>query len=237
MHTSELKYCDEKTPLLRQPRREHQVVPMKRAHMARGADGVHRAFTYDSLMVYFASVDTAPFREARQKAGYYIMFDGAIRQGRMLTVDEGRAVMKYGGPGDGKPPRLHRFLTWVLDQFDTPELVKRKTEFMGKVVAMVTDALGEKVADMYEIQAIATAPEAQERGYGTALVTTVTDMGDAQGRDVWLITTDAYPFYESLGFSTIRSDLVGADNSAWDGAPITIRLVSLSCRWKTCDVS
>ena len=108
---------------------------------------------------------------------------------------------------------------------------------------MVKDAFGEKVKDMYEVQALATAPEAQGRGYGSALVRTVTDMvgeqsasqltllsmfqGDADGHDVWLITSDAYGFYETLGFSVIGYTAVGTDNPKWKGKPVGVRIVGL----------
>ncbi|KAI0335569.1 hypothetical protein GY45DRAFT_1316922 [Cubamyces sp. BRFM 1775] len=85
---------------------------------------------------------------------------------------------------------------------------------------MAKDAFGEKVEDMYEVQILATAPEAQGQGYGSALVTAITDKGDADGHDVWLLTSDAYQFYESLGFSIVRSDVVGADNPRWKGGPV-----------------
>lgn len=49
---------------------------------------------------------------------------------------------------------------------------------------------------------------------------------DADSRDVWLVTTDAYVFYEFLGFATVRSFIVGNDNPAWVKAPITVRVVS-----------
>ena len=35
---------------------------------------------------------------------------------------------------------------------------------------LVEDAFGDKAAEMYEIQALATDPAAQGRGYGSALV-------------------------------------------------------------------
>lgn len=38
------------------------------------------------------------------------------------------------------------------------------------------DAFGARAAEMYEIQGLATAPKAQGRGYGKALVKTITDM-------------------------------------------------------------
>ena len=49
---------------------------------------------------------------------------------------------------------------------------------------------------------------------------------DSDGRDVWLLTTDAVGFYEYLGFTKLVSDLVGNDNPAWGGEPIPIHIVS-----------
>ncbi|KAI0650642.1 hypothetical protein C8Q79DRAFT_397261 [Trametes meyenii] len=203
-----------------------EVVPMQYKDFRRGADTFHRAFLNDSLMKYFAAVDTAPFREARRKAGYYLMFKSGTRQRRMLTVNNGAAIMHYRGPGDViDQSRWERLVLGILDKFQTKELKNRLKEYDQKGRAMVQDAFGEKVAGMYEVQAIATAPEAQGRGYGSALITTVTDLGDTEGRDVWLYTVDAYPFYEYLGFSIIRTALMGVDNPTWNSAPITIRLM------------
>lgn len=97
---------------------------------------------------------------------------------------------------------------------------------------------------MYEIQGLATAPAAQGRGYGKALVKTITDMvrpslqswvrdllnsllqADAEGRDVWVITSDARPFYELQEFSVVRTAFIGANNPAWDRAPVVVSIVS-----------
>ncbi len=49
---------------------------------------------------------------------------------------------------------------------------------------------------------------------------------DADSRDVWLVTTGAYPFYEMLGFSIVRSFVVGNDNPTWVKEPVTVRVVS-----------
>ncbi|KAI9059115.1 hypothetical protein FKP32DRAFT_1552025, partial [Trametes sanguinea] len=103
--------------------------------------------------------------------------------------------------------------------------LQRKEEMREKVEAMVGDALGERAADMYEVQALASAPEAQGQGFGSALVTAVTDMGDADGHDVWLITADARPFYEFLGFEAVRTTTIGAENPNWDGRPVYLHLV------------
>ncbi|KAL1944249.1 hypothetical protein VTO73DRAFT_3434 [Trametes versicolor] len=228
----ETRSHDEKTPLLRQQRDERlkarkvEIVPMKRSDMARGANTIHTAFHTDSLMQYFDDADTAPFLERRAKFRYYLMFDAGIRQHRQLTVDAGAAVLKYQVPGGREDPWVHTYLTNVSRKlFDTRELTKRVTEFAEKTVAAVVDAFGEKLAEMYEIQSLGTNPEFQGQGFGSALVTAVTDMADADSRDVWLVTTDAYAFYEFLGFATVRSFIVGDANPTWAKAPITVRVM------------
>ncbi|KAI9000911.1 hypothetical protein BD414DRAFT_473072 [Trametes punicea] len=203
-----------------------EVVPMRRVDTLRGADTMYRAFTKDSLMLYFAAVDTAPFRSARIRANYCVLFDDAVRKNHMFTVNCGEAVLRYRIPGEPRGMgRWHTFLANLVSKFDTRELIKRKKEFVSKVGIMVKDAFGERVAEMYEIGVLGTAPEAQGRGYGSALVTKVTDMGDAEGRDVWVVTADAYSFYETLGFITIRTMTLGTEDPKWDGKPVMIYIM------------
>ncbi|KAH9899770.1 hypothetical protein C8Q73DRAFT_333730 [Cubamyces lactineus] len=222
---------DEATPLLSDFKglsylQKVEVAPMQHGDLVKATDTTHRAFLKESLMVYFSSADTRPFREARNKAQHYLLFDDAVHKKRMLTVNQGDALMRYATPGDPRGMgRWRTFLTALIDKLDNRELAKRKKEVGGKIEAMVEDAFGEKVKDMYEIQALATAPEAQGRGYGSALVKTITDMGDADGHDVWLITSDAYGFYEALGFSMIRYSAAGVDNPKWKGKPVGIRVM------------
>ncbi|KAI0638287.1 hypothetical protein C8Q77DRAFT_423097 [Trametes polyzona] len=186
---------------------QHEPVPMKFSHMPRGVDTIHRAFLKDSLMVYFTVVDTFPFQERRAKAKYYLMLDGAIRQNRVLTIDNGAACMRYQIPGGPRDPWIHLFLDSALHKLtDTPN---QRVREQG-----TGDGNG----------------RFRGESFGSKLVTAVTDMGDADGRDVWLITTDAYPFYEGLGFSTIRSALVGDKNPVWKGAPVVIRLMHRPAR-------
>ena len=49
---------------------------------------------------------------------------------------------------------------------------------------------------------------------------------DVEGRDTWLVTSDAWHFYETLGFVVARYGVLGADNPAWKGEPVAIRIVS-----------
>ncbi|RPD62150.1 hypothetical protein L227DRAFT_609997 [Lentinus tigrinus ALCF2SS1-6] len=130
-----------------------------------------------------------------------------------------------GVPGNNK---TGPFLPWILPLFraaEPAELQKRKTEFIEKVKAMIQDAFGEHVEDMLEVQGLATAPEKQGREYATALMKIVTDMADAQGRETFVITADAYGFYETLGFKVVRQELLGVDNPKWQGAPVTLYIM------------
>ncbi|KAI0832520.1 hypothetical protein BC628DRAFT_1310214 [Trametes gibbosa] len=223
-----------KTPLLPQGEQlgsdqPPAVVPMKRRDISRAADTIHNAYLHHDLITYFSSADTAPFRATRAKARYALAFDGGICQNRVLTVDGGMSALKYQVPRGRKDPWPHVFAEAVLRKLtDTRELVKRTREFADTTKALVVDAFGSTVADMYEIQGLGTAPEVQGRGYASALVTAVTDLADADGHDVWVVTTDAYTFYERLGFSVVRSATVGDANPAWEGAPIVVRIVRLT---------
>ncbi|EJF55769.1 hypothetical protein DICSQDRAFT_72947, partial [Dichomitus squalens LYAD-421 SS1] len=103
---------------------------------------------------------------------------------------------------------------------------QRSKEVRSAIDTLVKDNLGDRYADMIEITHLGTSPEKQGLGYGTALVKVVTDIADGQGLAVTLITTDAYRFYEFVGFELVAEKLVGVDNPTWDGAPVPIRLVS-----------
>nr|VWP00556.1 Non-canonical non-ribosomal peptide synthetase FUB8 (EC (Fusaric acid biosynthesis protein 8) [Ganoderma boninense] len=113
----------------------------------------------------------------------------------------------------------------ALGRLRPQECAKRWKEFGAKAQALVTEAFGEKVKDMYEIQALCTCPDAQGRGYASALVEYVLKQGDADGHDVWLLATDAYGFYEHFGFAVVRSGMIAVDNPAWDGEPITLYIM------------
>lgn len=130
-------------------------------------------------------------------------------------------------------------------------IIQRREEYGKLVGALSKEAFGDKIHEMYEIIGLGTHPDFQGLGYGSALtrrvlekvkaaasctsvylLLTVTMQSDAEGCDVWLVTTDAWRFYEYLGFTIARSGVMGTNNPAWDGKPVTIRIVS--CLIPTC---
>ncbi|KAI0832526.1 hypothetical protein BC628DRAFT_325211 [Trametes gibbosa] len=206
------------------------VVPLKYNEVGSGVDTIERAFIQDEVMIYYSSVDTAPFYAARWKIKHTLNLLGAALQRRMLTVNRGESVLLYGSPENNQPIKVVGFILKLLEKADAPELTRRKAEFRGKIQSMVKDAFGSEVQDMYDLQVLATAPEAQRRGYGSALVTTVTNMADAAGRDTWVVTAGSYKFYEQVGFVVVRRDALGGDNPKWNGKPIPIHLMRRSVR-------
>ncbi|KAI9069881.1 hypothetical protein FKP32DRAFT_1616591 [Trametes sanguinea] len=106
------------------------------------------------------------------------------------------------------------------------EAAERHSELGQKTAAMVQEAFGDGVHDLYEIRGLVVSPEAQGRGYGKALVKTVTEMSDASGKDLWLLTSNARSFYETIGFECIRTCTLGEDNPTWTHDPIELCIVS-----------
>ena len=49
---------------------------------------------------------------------------------------------------------------------------------------------------------------------------------DAQGKAIWLGTTDAAGFYARLGYKVVGETTIAGDNPKWEGGPIAIRVVS-----------
>ncbi|KAH9849615.1 hypothetical protein C2E23DRAFT_861821 [Lenzites betulinus] len=188
-------------------------------------NGTSRAFVNDSLARYFDSSDTWPLAKFRIWLVKLLMYGGSIYQKRMLTVGAGASLLIYSTPKVNKPHWFVGLLIPVINFFRPAELVRRRDEFAAGVQAQVQDAFGAKLSNMYEIQGLATDPVAQGRGYGGLLVNTVTNMGDAEGRDVWVITSDARPFYERFGFSVTRTVFLGGNNPSWTHEPVNISIM------------
>lgn len=119
------------------------------------------------------------------------------------------------------------------------------------VRAMYKAVFGGSPEGLFEITTLATAPEKQGRGYGSALVAAVHDkvnqplllymparnlsaradvhwatQADARGAATFLLTSDAKGFYEVVGYTMVAETVVGLDNPKWTGGPVALRVVS-----------
>ncbi|KAI0706902.1 hypothetical protein C8T65DRAFT_220779 [Cerioporus squamosus] len=210
-------------------KQEATVRPLRYRDVPWAVHATHQAFRNNTMQRYFEDADPAACRESRATISVTVGFAEAIRSRRILTIDHGDAILLFGVPGNNEPGPITKTISPILRRGDPPELQKRKMEFRIIVATLVKLALGPEIDEMLEIQGLATAPSKQGRGYATALVKTVHDMADAQGRKTYVITGDAQGFYETVGYRLVAEDWLGIDNPLWDGPAVPIRIVSTAC--------
>ncbi|KAL1949064.1 hypothetical protein VTO73DRAFT_10870 [Trametes versicolor] len=218
----------ETTPLLKQHRaKPADVRPMRYWHLWRALDTTAKAFATGTLVNYLDAPDAIPIVSSVRRWLFRLtVFASGIYQRHMLTIGGGTAFLLYGNPNEtGRSPWWARFFIPLFQGSKSPEYIKRKQEYNDALHPQVKEALGASVDEMYEIQALATAPSAQRCGYARQLVKTVTDMADAEGRDTWVVTSDGSAFYEAQGFDLLRVVTVGTDNPTYHGEPVKVHLM------------
>ncbi|KAI0728653.1 hypothetical protein C8Q72DRAFT_917492 [Fomitopsis betulina] len=160
----------------------------------------------------------------------------AIRWHEHWTINRGDSILVYSAAENAVPPlqrAVNKFTKALIQRFlglfvyfITDEQRKRRKETAEKVEAAIVEYLGERVRDLISLDNLATAKRAQRRGYASALVTHLTDLGDRQGRGVWLLThEDVVGFYAQFGFKKIGHLTVGDDNPAWTEKPVVMCLL------------
>ncbi|KAI0722871.1 hypothetical protein C8Q76DRAFT_793872 [Earliella scabrosa] len=216
----------ETTPLIAKQTAKNgaKPVPMRLGNIWRGMETAQKAFAKDTLANYFMAADTFPFPLARLKLALVISWIAGIRRQCMLTIDDGTAFLKYTSP-EKEDPWYVGLVSVIIGLFSSAETKKRRQEYGKLLGALAKETFGDRLSGMYKIIGLGTDPEVQGRGYGTALMRHVLEQSDAEGRDCCLVTTDAHRFYESLGFSVVRTGVVGADNPTWHGEPVIIRIM------------
>ncbi|KAH9936879.1 uncharacterized protein BXZ73DRAFT_76669 [Epithele typhae] len=206
-------------------RRGFRIKPLKYCHARRAAKAAYSALRHDTASHYFKAADDPLVYELREISGLTLNFADAVYRRKALTIGRGDAVIIYGVPGTSNSgPLLPKFSPLLRMTF-SDELAERKREFFDMLRPMLESALGPRVHQMLEIQSLSTAPSKQGRGYGTALVQVVNDLADSLGRAVYVVTTDAYRFYEKCGYTLVGEVFIGDGNPAWHGPPAPIRLM------------
>jgi GNAT superfamily N-acetyltransferase len=118
---------------------------------------------------------------------------------------------------------------------------------------LIGKTLGPQVEELVHVSTLATTPEKQGQGYGTALMKETIKyvrpisaysngntaclhlmQADDHGRGIFLETDTEYnvSFYESLGFKVIGETKLGEHNPTWHEKPVTVSLastISLTC--------
>ncbi|KAH9849900.1 hypothetical protein C2E23DRAFT_861646 [Lenzites betulinus] len=203
-----------------------EIKPLRYIDVPKATRSTVDAFREDSYIKYFADADTAPFAELRDYLGAFSSLADAIHLVNVYSINGGDAILVIVDDVEAKRfGPLGSVIKPLLKACWTEELAKRHGEFFGKMIELLEAAFGDSYKDMIEIRSVATAPEKQGRGYAGALMRIAAEMGDAQGRGIYAVTTDAYKFYEAVGYTVVQEGTMGADNPSWSGPPIVVRVM------------
>ncbi|KAF9051762.1 hypothetical protein BJ165DRAFT_1451166 [Panaeolus papilionaceus] len=163
---------------------------------------------------------------------YRLTINLARRSKIMLTIDHGNAFI-LAVPGNYQQTWLDKLASWmhiVVRKFTlTTEQNKRFDVVEEKKSKGIKEApeLGDNVPSMLFVGSLATHPDHRGRGYGSALLKSVTDIADGLGQKAWLSSSnkDNTKFYNAHGFKTVKEVVVGDDNPTWNKPPIVLSLM------------
>ncbi|KAH9899773.1 hypothetical protein C8Q73DRAFT_787620 [Cubamyces lactineus] len=203
------------------------VVPLRYVEIFRAARCTQDAVADLASNHYLRDADTAPCSVARQRLSLTIHYLDSVYCRKAWAVDHGSSIVTLGFPGNKEGP-FRPIVAPFLGAFVTEELKRRRREWANATKALLNDTLGDSAKDMIEVQGLVTAPEKQGRGYGTVLMRFVNALADAQNRGVYIFTTGAHGFYQSVGYSILQEAVVGVDNPRWNGDPVHIKIEAKS---------
>ncbi|KAI0832525.1 hypothetical protein BC628DRAFT_1309639, partial [Trametes gibbosa] len=183
------------------------------------------AFRTESFNMYCQNADTAPAERLRDDLRTFTLLADSVSTMKTFCVNGGESIILIRDAQLRRGP-VGTVVGPILRAAWTKEFAKRQKEFSDIVDELLEAAFGDARKDLIEVFGLATAPEKQGQGYATALMHIVNDMSDVQGRGVYLVTTDAYRFFEPLGYSIVQEGFIGVDNPKWSGPPVAIRIVN-----------
>uniref|UniRef100_A0A8H7Y1B9 N-acetyltransferase domain-containing protein n=1 Tax=Psilocybe cubensis TaxID=181762 RepID=A0A8H7Y1B9_PSICU len=152
----------------------------------------------------------------------------------VLTVDSGTAIIVATPPEscsknpiDAITNLLSTLLTAAVKNIAVKESRKRNKEFARKSEKVISETLGDRVREMAYVNLLATDPHHQGRGYGGALLESITRIADASGEALWLQSsnTNNTSFYMSHGFRIVGEVCLGDSNSKWNDKPIIVPIM------------
>ncbi|KAH9950505.1 hypothetical protein B0H21DRAFT_537951 [Amylocystis lapponica] len=167
----------------------------------------------------------------RQKLAVAILMASSIHRHAALSVAGGDGILIFTDPDSALSRRRRiadKLLRVVVEganriiySIDSKEQKVRTAEWDRKMEAAVASSIGDEVKEMISLDMLAVAPARQGLGYGTALVLSVAEKADAEGRSVWVITNqNTASYYAQFGFSTVKEVLFGEKNPTYNGPPV-----------------
>ncbi|GJE84058.1 hypothetical protein PsYK624_001330 [Phanerochaete sordida] len=166
-----------------------------------------------------------------RRAESYMLWHYFVTRGLAWTVDDGAAIVCYG-PAKSTLSLADKALISVFGGALglktrltlTAQQRQRGEELRAKHKAAFKEALGDREEEVIGLQVLATHPEKQGHGYGSALVRTITGIADAQGRATALTSSNPANtgFYNSLGFVEAAQIVLGDEDPTWQEPPLIL---------------
>ncbi|KAI0265854.1 hypothetical protein BC834DRAFT_155727 [Gloeopeniophorella convolvens] len=224
------------------------VVHAKFRHLRKVMLTNKRAFVHDPMMDYLYSTDDArgSFRSALLKRVHatitFFALWRAVRQKLLFTIEEapGSAFVNLVLPIDPSAPlqthdaidrailRVLQLLLRLTDTLLTPQQMARRAEISSKAEKARESVLpGDEHLKYFYIGGIATDPESQGHGYGTALMRAMNAIADEEGKPSYLDSSNVINtgFYNSVGYKTAAEYVLGDDNPDWKKQGIVVRVM------------
>ncbi|KAI5120671.1 hypothetical protein M0805_006960 [Coniferiporia weirii] len=213
------------------------VVPIRKEHLDNAYESIDAAFKNDPMFGYIneKAKKPGPRRQALVKSIWKFTYGHSMKRKLIYTVNAGDAVLVAAPAerGVAKPTPVEHAIDFVLDAVANllgyltygRERMKRYKEVHTKADKLRDEKLGDSQKEMIYINILATKPESQGKGYGSALLKTVLSM--VQGRYVHLVSSNIANtlFYESFGFSIVGQVVLGDDNPKWHKPPVVVPIM------------
>jgi len=223
-----------------------KVTPLKYSHALKTSQSWQDAFQDDPLERYIRDTpdskhrNRGPHLRKLEILVQVVVIAGFIRHATQITntVDKGSSAV-FGSYAANSPEgkkrasdvilekALEKFLAALQKVSDTPQRTERRAELNTKIGAVMQAKIGEKAKDMLNVNVLFTSPEAQGRGYASALVRSITSIADAQQRSTWLASSNIANtgFYNSQGFQTVGYISLGEADRDWKEPPIIVNIM------------
>ncbi|KAI0926925.1 hypothetical protein AcV5_007596 [Taiwanofungus camphoratus] len=180
------------------------VEPLKYADISNAVHTIIEANKSDPLISYLLKTpDTTKSIKGRIRLDVYLRIAYGVHKHTVFTIDHGDAIVFYALSRRPKQ-RLFDRISSAIEKAITKLMISkeqniRRREWSEKLDATVKEALGDEFDSMINLTNLATVPEKQGRGYGTALVRHVTAQADVQQCSTWLTSSNVVntKFYES----------------------------------------
>ncbi|KAI0086667.1 hypothetical protein BDY19DRAFT_340915 [Irpex rosettiformis] len=194
------------------------------------------AMENDPTIHYFRDTSDAKadYWQKKWKYNMAIILANAIRKDEAWTVGDVYACLVFE-PADQTEDILDKLVYGMLRIFNrtvAPQLYSRQQKRRGaewkvKSEEAIRVTLGGRKRSMWYLAELATHPDHQGHGFGSALVRSFTERVDKHGGLSWLMSSNIEntAFYNSLGFITKAEIPLGDSDPDWHGPPVVNSLM------------